>query len=909
MGRGACTLYAGDLAHSDCIIVEGSNMAENHPVAFRWVMKAKLNGAKIIHVDPRFTRTSAVADIYAPIRSGTDIAFLGGLIRYVIENNSYFKDYVVNYTNAATIVSDDFKDAEDLDGVFSGLEEYKGDPINGFLGQYNPTSWQYKNTVVGEGGEAAAATAQSGEQPVPSGAATQPGGQPSQQPPAGQPLPPQPLPPGQQPSQQPTGGQPQAATQLSPWDAGIKGLLKPPPMRDETLQDPRCVFQIVRRHYSRYTPEMVEQVTGCPRDTFLKVAETLAANSGPDRTSSFAYAIAWTQHTYGVQMIGCAALLQLLLGNMGRPGGGIMALRGHATIQGSTDVPTLYHSIHGYMAAPTALKKHDTLNDYLVTETLPTSYWANQPKFMVSYLKSMYGDSATSENSYGYDWHPKITGDHSHMPMMMQMADGKVKGMLLIGQNPATSLNGRLQRKALGKLEWLAVKDNFETESAAFWYNSPEIKSGEVKTEDIKTEVFLFPTTMIAEIEGTFTNTQRLLQFHEKAADPPGDCRSDVWFTHQLALRLKKLYANSSEPRDQGFKNLTWDFDYDQGKYPTNTSIQGDPDTFKIDKELNGYDTKSKLLVTGFAMLKDDGSTTCASWIYSGMYPKEGDYWPAHRTPDADRSMANLGWGYAWPANRRIMYNRASAKPDGTPWSERKKLIWWDAGQKKWVGNDVPDFYLTKAPDTPGKPDAVGPDNSSGADPFIMKADGKGWLFVPTGLVDGPIPTHYEALESPIKNPLYKQQNNPVLKYWKRSDNPVAQVGDANYPYVFTTFRLTEHHLSGVMSRWLPWLASLQPELFVELSPELAGEKGIKNLDWVKITTLRSNIRAKALVTRRMRPLMVDGRLIHQVAMPWHWGYQGITTGDITNDLTSMCGDPNVSIHEGKTLVCNIEKG
>lgn len=896
MGRGAATMYAGNLAHADCIIVMGSNMAENHPVAFRWVMKAKAKGAKLIHVDPRFTRTSAVADFHVPIRSGTDIAFLGGLIRYMIENNKYFKDYVVNYTNAATIIGDDFKDTEDLDGVFSGLEEYKGDPINGFLGQYNGASWQYKATAVGEQGHAAA-TAQSGEQPVQSG---QPGAQQT---------PPSPRPPQGQPPQQPTGGQPQAAAQQSKWDALIQGLLKPPPQRDETLQNPRTVFQIVRRHYSRYTPEMVEKITGCPRDIFLKVAETLAANSGPDRTSSFCYAIAWTQHTYGVQMIGAAALLQLLLGNMGRPGGGIMALRGHATIQGSTDVPTLYHSIHGYMAAPTALKKHDTLQDYLTAETLPTSYWTNQPKFMVSYLKSMYGDKATPENDFGYNWHPKISGDHSHMPMMILTVDGKVKGMLLIGQNPATSLNGRLQRKALRTLEWLVVKDNFETESASYWYSSPEIKNGEVKTEDIKTEILLFPSAMVGEIDGTFTNTQRLLQFHEKAADPPGDARDDAWFTHQLALRLKKLYANSANPRDEGFKNLLWDFDYDQGHYPQNTRIQGSPDPMKINKELNGYETASKKLLPGFAALKDDGSTTCASWIYSGMYPAENDYKPASRKTEGDGSMANLGWGFSWPANRRVMYNRASARPDGQPWSERKKWIWWDTAQKRWVGLDTPDFYLTKAPDASAKPEAIGPDNHSGADPFIMKADGKGWLFVPSGLVDGPLPTHYEALESPIKNQMYKQQNNPVLKYWKHQDNPVAPQGDAKFPYVFTTFRVTEHHLSGVMTRWLPWLSMLQPELWVELSPELAEEKGIKNLDWVKINTPRSVIRAKAMVTRRLQPLMVEGKPTHQVAMPWHWGYMGLSTGDITNDLTSMCGDPNVSIHEGKTLVCNIEKG
>jgi formate dehydrogenase major subunit len=608
-------------------------------------------------------------------------------------------------------------------------------------------------------------------------------------------------------------------------------------------------------------------------------------------------------------MIGCCALLQLLLGNMGRPGGGIMALRGHATIQGSTDIPTLYHSIHGYMPAPTALKKHDTLEDYIVTETLPTGYWANTPKFFVSYMKSMYGDAATPENDFGYDWHPKITGDHSHMPMVINMIEGRTKGMLLIGQNPATSLNGRMQREALRSLEWLVVKDNFEIESASFWYKSPEIDSGEVRTEDIGTEVFLFPCTMIAEIEGTFTNTQRLLQFHDKAADPPGDCRSDAWFTHQLALRLKRLYENSNEPRDQGFRNLTWDFDYDPGHYPTNTRIQGEPDVFKIDKEINGYDSNTKQLVPGFAALRDDGSTTCASWIYSGMYPEEGNYRPASRTSEGDGTKSNLGWGFSWPANRRVLYNRASARPDGTPWSERKKWVWWDAGQSRWVGLDTPDFYLTKAPDAPARPEAMGPDNHSGADPFIMKADGKGWLFAPTGLVDGPLPTHYEALESPAYNLLYGQQNNPVLKYWQRPGNTVASQADPNFPYVFTTFRVTEHHLSGVMTRWLPWLAALQPELFVELSPELAAEKGIGNLDWVRISTPRSTIRAKALVTGRIQPLRIDGKVMHQVAMPWHWGYMGISTGDITNDLTSLCGDPNVSIHEGKTLVCNIERG
>jgi formate dehydrogenase major subunit len=865
-------MFAGSLADADCIVVQGSNMAENHPVAFRWVMKAKVErGAKIIHVDPRFTRTSAVADIYAPIRAGSDIAFLGGLINYVINSRRwneepFFKEFVVNYTNAATIISDDYKDAEELGGVFSGLQPASAE-IKAALAQeqvYSNASWQYKRAPV------------TGEQPT--------------------------VPPA-------------AAASGPPYDDLVKSLLPPaPPLRDPTLQDPRCVFQIVKRHYARYTPEMVERVTGCPKDTFLKVAETILNNSGPDKTTSFCYAVAWTQHTYGVQMIGAAAMLQLLLGNIGRPGGGIMALRGHATIQGSTDIPTLYHSIQGYMNAPNALRPHDTLVDYLKAETIPTAFWANQPKFMVSYLKSMYGDAATKENQFGYDWHPKISGDHSHMAMFAAMAEGKVKGMFCMGQNPATSLNARLTRKALAKLEWLVVKDNFETETAAFWYASPEVKSGELKTEDIKTEVFLFPSAQVAEKEGTFTNTQRLLQFHEKAADPPGDARSDAWFTHQLALRLKKLYQNSTNPRDQGFKNLVWDFDYDPGTYPKDTRIQGEPDVLKIWREINGFKTDTKELLTTFNDLKDDGSTTCASWIYCGAYPRQGDLRPRSRQPDKidpttgryENGGANLNWGWSWPANRRIMYNRASARPDGRPWSEQKKWIWWDGS--RWTGYDVPDFAPTKAPNAPAQPGQIGLAAQSGTDPFIMKADGKGWLFAPVGMVDGPLPTHYEAAESPIQNPLYKQQTNPVYKYWKLSGNELAPVGDPKYPYVITTYRLTEHHLSGVMSRWLPWLAELQPELFVEISPELAAEKGIKNLDRVKITSPRGTVFAKALVTGRMRPLTVDGRTIHQVGLPWHWGYMGIARGDAANDLSSWVADPNVSIHEGKTFVCNIEK-
>jgi formate dehydrogenase major subunit len=773
-------------------------------------------------------------------------------VNYVLNSerwnsDPFFRSWVVSYTNAATLISEDFKDAEDNDGVFSGLIEYKAGvpewPYNGFVNQYEDDSWQYAGTRIGDQGRVAN-TAQSGE------ASTARSGT------------------------EATGG---AAPTGPPYDSLVRSLLQPPPPRDATLKNPRCVFQIVKKHFSRYTPEMVERATGCPRDTFHKVAETILANSGADRTTSFAYAVAWTQHTNGPQIIGCCALLQLLLGNFGRPGAGIMALRGHASIQGSTDVPTLYHSIHGYMAHPTALKPHDTLADYLKAETVPTGYWANMPKFLVSYLKSMYGDAATPENDFGYGWHPRIFGDHSHMPMFIAMNEGKVQGMFCIGQNPATSLNARLERAALHKLKWLVVKDNWLQETATFWKHAPEVQSGEIATADIGTEVFFFPAAQVAETEGTFTNTQRLMQTHFKAAEAPGDCRSDLWFTYQLGKRLKTMYAGSQAPRDQGFLNMTFDFEHDD---PHERQL-GEPSPIKLLKEMHGYYTADPARhVTSFADLKDDGSTACASWIYSGVFPAPDRNLAAQKEPDPPgQPGAHLNWGYAWPANRRLLYNRASADPSGKPWSERKKWVWWDGAT--WTGYDVPDFALTKSPTAPAKPGGIGLDAHSGTDAFIMKGDGVGWLYVPTGLVDGPLPTQYEAAESPVRNPLYKQQSTPVFKYWDKQGNSLAAVADPNFPYVITTYRLTEHYLSGAMSRWLPVLAELMPELFIEISPELAQEKRIENLDMVRISTPRAQ---------------------------WHWGYEGLSKGDIVNELTALVGDPNVSIHEGKAFVCNIEK-
>ncbi|HSH46370.1 MAG TPA: formate dehydrogenase, partial [Longimicrobiales bacterium] len=667
-----------------------------------------------------------------------------------------------------------------------GLMEYREPPVwdyNAFVGEYDSSSWQYQ----GRGPTTEYATGRPAETLMSGEVDESAGGE--------------------------EGG----------FDQLVREGRPPAPMTDPTLENPRTVLQLVKRHFSRYTPEMVERVTGCSQEKFVQVAESILNNSGPDRTTAFAYAVAWTQHTYGVQIISCCALLQLLLGNFGRPGGGIMALRGHAAIQGSTDVPTLYHMIHGYMSHPSVLKEHNTLREYLATETPATGYWANKPKFLVSYLKSMYGDAATEENDYGWDWHPRILGDHSHMATFSAMADGNVRGMFCIGQNPATSLNAKVEREGLRKLDWLVVKDNWLTETATHWYTAPEVQDGEVAVEDIQTEVFFFPSTQIAEYDGSFTNTQRMLQWHYKAKDPPGDCRTDTWFYHQVAKRLKAMYADSMLPRDQGIRNMTWDFDPDEPVSPP-----GEPSAEKMLREINGYYTgEPDRHLPGFSELQDDGSTTCASWIYCGCFPSPEDNLTANRDPDPPGVPgAHLGWGWAWPANRRVLYNRASADPQGQPWSERKRWVWWDEDQGRWVGYDVPDMGTTKAPGDPGDPNGLGLDALSGTDPFIMMSDGKGWLYVPEGLVDGPLPTHYEPAESPVRNPIYpQQQNSPVFKFWRRGneDNALAEIGDPRYPHVITTYRLTEHYLAGAMSRWLPWLSELQPELFIELGRELAA--------------------------------------------------------------------------------------
>jgi len=816
-----------DVQNSD-VIMATSNMAENHPVGFQWVMKAKERGAKLIHVDPRYTRTSAAADIHVPLRSGTNIAFFGGLIHYAIEKNLYFKDYVVHYTNAPFLIDPAFKTPTDLDGLFTGFDPAKK--------SYDRSSWKYQ--LDGEGN----------------------------------------------------------------------------PKRDLTLRDPNSVFQLLKRHYSRYTPEMVEKVCGIPKAKFEEVAQLYCSNSGPDKTGTITYALNLTQHTNGVENIRSLCMLQLLLGNIGRPGGGVVALRGHANVQGATDLELLYHELPGYLAVPLR-DQHPDLTTYLEKETPKGGYWTNKPKFMVSLLKAFYGDAATKDNEYGYQWVAKrASADaYSHQHMFVDMYNGIIKGFLADGQNPAVGgPNAKLARAGMQRLDWLVVVDIFLTETAEVW------KAPGTDPKDVKTEVFFIPAAPAAEKDGSLTNTMRLIQWHDAAVKPPGDVQTDAQFVCTLAHRLQKLYAGSKKERDKGF--LAANFTY--GAHPDH------PEMVEVLKEINGVATeditdkdgkvvyKKGQPIATFGHLTDDGKTTSGCWIYTGVTVEGPDgklvNKAAGRKPADDKDYLAHGWGFSWPANRRILYNRAAADLHGKPWSEKKKLIWWDPtvpGAKpedkpgKWVGLDVPDFNPLLAPDA-----------KNGDKPYIMRGDLVGGFFGP--LNDGPFPEHYEPVESPTKNLLSKQQINPVAKIWKVPDqkNELAPVGSPDYPYVITTYRLTEHHLSGVMSRYLPMLAELHHSHFAEISHELAKELGIQNGEKITVLSPRGKVHVTAMVTNRMKPFTINGKTVHEIGVPWHWGWKGVeelpgSRGDITNDLSATVGDPNVYIQETKAFVCNVKKG
>jgi formate dehydrogenase major subunit len=824
-------------------------MAEAHPVGFQWVMEAKARGAKIIHIDPRFTRTSAVSDTFVPLRAGSDIAFLGGVVNYVLQNELDFREYVVAYTNAATIVSDEYRDTDDLDGLFSGF-----DPETR---TYDTKSWQYAGQ---EGGESKSNEEQNTDR--------------------------------------------ETATALQHESHGTD--VDAHPQRDETLQHPNCVFQILKRHFSRYTPEMVARTCGVSEEAFLEVCQAWTQNSGREKTTALVYSVGWTQHSVGVQYIRTGAILQLLLGNMGRPGGGIMALRGHASIQGSTDIPTLFNLLPGYLPMPNA-GDHQTLQQWVDSIRHPGAkgFWTNADAFSISLLKAYWGDAATAENDYCFDYLPKITGDHGTYRTVLDMIDGKVKGYFLLGQNPAVgSAQGKLQRLGMANLDWLVVRDLFEIESASFWKNSPEIETGEIVPEECRTEVFLMPAASHVEKEGTFTQTQRMLQWREKALDPPADCRSELWFFYHLGRLVKQRLEGSTDPKDRPVLDLAWD-------YPLHGE-HDEPSAEAVLKEINGYEVETGRPLSTFAELKGDGSTVGGCWIYTGVYA-DGVNQAARRKPGKEQSWVAPEWGWVWPLNRRILYNRASADPDGKPWSEKKAYVWWDEEAGEWTGHDVPDFEKKKPPSYRPPEGTEGIEALAGDDPFIMQADGKGNLYVPQGLIDGPLPTHYEPVESPFRNPFYGQQSNPTRKDYPRPENrlnpsPPEEHSEV-FPFVFTTSRLTEHHTAGGMSRYVARLAELQPEMFVEVSPELAAERGLVHGGWCHVVTSRTAVEGRVLVTERLSPLRVDGRTVHQVWLPYHWGSGGLVTGDSANDLLGITVDPNVLIQESKVGTCDVRPG
>lgn len=802
-----------DLQNSDVVMIMGSNAAENHPISMKWLTKARERGCKVINVDPRFTRSSSFADLYVPLRSGTDIPFVGGIINYALQNDIIQKEYVVNYTNAGFIIKDEF---EFHDGVFSGY-----DPKTR---KYDKSSWQY---VMDEDGI---------------------------------------------------------------------------PRIDKSLKDPRCVYQLMKKHFSRYDIDSVCSITGSPRDKYKEVIDLFLSTAKPERVATWMYAMGSTQHTHGTQNIRTYAILQLLMGNIGMAGGGINALRGESNVQGSTDMCLLFHILPGYLKSPTIGDQSlcEYLEHYTPTTKDPKSanWWCNYDKYIVSLLKAWYGDHAKKSNDFCYDYVPKHSTDCSHISLFEAMYAEQIKGLILFGQNPAVAgPNANKERKALEKLDWMVAVDLWETETSTFW-KRPGVDPG-----DIDTEVFLLPACSSIEKEGSITNSGRWGQWRYRAIDPIGDSMPDLWILDSLFKSLKKEYK-SGGMLPEAITMLQWD-------YGTGSEIDMhmEPDVHMVAKEVNGYfvadaEVNGKKFKKGdqipsFAYLLADGSTCSGNWLYCNSYtgPDREDNKMARRGRRDAKNGIGLypDWAWCWPVNRRIIYNRASVDLDGKPWNPDAWVIRWDPGLNNgkggWEG-DVPDGGW--APGTKY--------------PFIMKPDGHAWLWA-KNLADGPLPEHYEPIESPVENSFSSSQNNPAIRLWHKDKPEMNPIGDyKKFPIVGTTYRVSEHWQAGAMTRNLPWLAELCPDCFVELSEELAREKGIKQGDMLAMTTARGKIKAYALVTNRFKPFKIRGKKVHQVGVVWHFGWEGIATGSSANVLTPHVGDANTMIPEYKAFLCDIRK-
>jgi formate dehydrogenase major subunit len=862
------------------MLIMGGNPAENHPCGFKWAMEAKRNrNAKIISVDPRFTRTSSTADLFLQIRAGTDIAFLGGLIRYAIENNRYAKEYLINYTNAAFIVKEGFKLPDD--GLYSGFDAAAG--------TYDKTTWNYQ-----EGGDLSGKTdgaASAGHSSTGASAGAGAGGNGSG---------------GQNGLSAATGHAPAPETGKP---AAPAPLLPPNVAYDLTLQHPRCVFQLMKQQYSRYTPEMVERITGIPKEQYLKAIDMFTSvrkDGDMKKVATIIYAVGWTQHTFGTQIIRTAAMIQLLLGNVGRAGGGVNALRGHSNIQGATDMAGLFDTLPGYLKAP--VPTDTDLASYL-KRTTPTAskpqpwdsfnYYSNTPKFFVSLMKGFYGDAATKENGFGFDYLPKAGQDCSWTHIWEDMYNGKVKGMFAFGMNgvmigPDTNKN----INALKKADWLVVGEIYEDETSDFW-KAPGITKDEQKT--INTTVYRLPCAGFAEKDGSMTNSARWVTWKYAAVPPPGEARLDQDIVAQIFLRVRDLYKKEGGKFPDPILNLSWA--YADASHPPLTQVA---------MELNGKaladlkDDKTGQVVLkagqqlpGFALLKDDGTTMCGNWIYSGMWTEAGAQVQRRGTEDPSGMGVFPNWSWSWPANRRVLYNRASCNADGKPWDPERKQVWWNEAAGKWVGNDVPDF----------KPDSHPKDHMG---PFIMNPEGIGRLFAPIGvLAEGPFPEHYEPIESPTKNLFHPAQStNPLVKKFK---SPYDKFGDpAEYSIVCTTYRLTEQYHYWTKNN--PMNVQLIPEPFVEIPVELAEEKGIRGTDMIHVISARGTYTAKAFVTRRLKPMMIDGKKVYQIGLPIHQGFRGIQEDagrdarTPANLLTPAVTDPNAHTPESKGFLVKVEK-
>jgi formate dehydrogenase major subunit len=799
-----------DIKNTNLVVIMGGNAAEAHPCGFKWVTEAKhYNKAKLIVVDPRFTRSAAMADLFMQLRPGTDIAWLGGVINYLVSNDKIHKDYVVNYTNASFIVKDEFKFEA---GLFTGYNAEKRD--------YDRSSWDY---VVGEDGFATV---------------------------------------------------------------------------DPTLQNPRCVYQLMKAHYSRYTPEMVSRITGVPLDRFQKACEWIAETAAPDKAMTSMYALGWTQHSKGSQNIRTMAMIQLLLGNIGIAGGGMNALRGHSNIQGLTDLGLMSNLLPGYMTLP--LDKEVDRTTYLSTRGFKPlrpnqiSYWQNYPKFFTSFQKAMYGPSATAENDYAYDWLPKLDVTYDILRAFDLMYQGKINNYICQGFNPLMSFpNKKKIIAALSKLKTLIIMDPLATETGSFWENHGEFN--DVDTASIQTEVFRLPTTCFAEENGSLTNSGRWLQWHWKGAEPPGEAKSDIEIMAKIFLKVKELYAAEGGKLPDPIRNLVWS--YAKPDLPTAEEIAKEYNGYAIEDLPDPTDPlkppilKAGQQLAGFAQLRDDGKTAAGCWIYTGSFTEKGNQMERRDNADPTESGLAPSWAWSWPANRRILYNRASCDLAGTPYNPKHAIVNWNG--EKWTGVDVPDFPATNKPET-------------GAMPFIMNAEGVSRLFTRGMMRDGPFPEHYEPFESPVPNPLHPEVSpSPVARLFKAD---AAEFGKPDkFPIVATSYRLTEHF--HFWSKHVLLNAILQPQQFVEMGEELAKEKGIASGDWVEVSSAHGKIKAVAVVTKRIKQLTIDGKIVHTLGIPIHWGFTGATKkGYAANTLTPYVGDANIETPEYKAFLVDVAK-